>query len=381
MDIFRENYIGKFLCDVVTSLNGETFDQIVWVGMHGWIQYVAKAIWKAGWKMDTVITNSDSRWGQEAYSDGIGHKVGFKPFETARETGNGAVYIIANKHTDSMINQLTSFGIEASRIFAFETGQEYLDKANRNIKEKYLNGLNQLSHRETQEALFELMKVFKNFCEENNLRYYMTGGTLLGAVRHQGFVPWDNDVDFQMPVRDFLRFEEIYSGSRYQWMSHRKDPLLLASSAKLADTKIYRHLYADPRITPLGIDIIPIGCFPGERVKIDREKKRWEDFWEKVNEEYFSKGHFEWDYTAELYDRLNAWAQSDGDIIGETYDNRLEAAKELYAESVEFVFEGERFAAPKGWDYILRQVYGNYMKMPPVEKRVGFKLRDYRKND
>lgn len=172
LEVFRENYVGNFIEDVISALKGKIFDQIVWVGMHGWMQYTAKAIWKMGWKMDTAITNSDSRWGQNVCSEEMDHPLYFMTFEVAKKIGNSAVYIIANNHVDSIINQLTSYGIEVSRILVFETGKEYLDKANKELEGKYLNGLTRLSHNETQKALFEIMKVFKNFCEENGLRYY-----------------------------------------------------------------------------------------------------------------------------------------------------------------------------------------------------------------
>ncbi len=70
-----------------------------------------------------------------------------------------------------------------------------------------------------QLKLLHMLKWFHNFCEQNHLRYYAIGGTMLGAMRHQGFIPWDDDVDVGMPTEDYLRFIELMktnpSGGQY----------------------------------------------------------------------------------------------------------------------------------------------------------------------
>ena len=63
--------------------------------------------------------------------------------------------------------------------------------------------------RTLQLAELDILKEFKRICEEHNLRYFAIGGTCLGAVRHQGFIPWDDDIDVAMPYEDYVRFIEI----------------------------------------------------------------------------------------------------------------------------------------------------------------------------
>ena len=60
-----------------------------------------------------------------------------------------------------------------------------------------------------QACELENFKLFKKICDDNNLRYYMIGGTLIGVVRHNGFIPWDDDIDIGLPRPDYNKFLEI----------------------------------------------------------------------------------------------------------------------------------------------------------------------------
>ena len=81
--------------------------------------------------------------------------------------------------------------------------QELLQGADEATKEKLE------ATRRLQLAQIDLVRVFKEICEKEHLRYFMVGGTMLGAVRHNGFIPWDDDVDFGMPRRDHDKFRKI----------------------------------------------------------------------------------------------------------------------------------------------------------------------------
>ena len=62
-----------------------------------------------------------------------------------------------------------------------------------------------------QKKELEIMKYFDNFCEENNIKYYLAYGTLLGSIRHHGFIPWDDDVDVFVSGEDFLKLKKIFN--------------------------------------------------------------------------------------------------------------------------------------------------------------------------
>ena len=68
---------------------------------------------------------------------------------------------------------------------------------------------------EIQNIEFEMLKWFHLLCEQNNLKYSMVGGTMLGAVRHQGFIPWDDDVDVYLPMEDALKLLNVFQSDEY----------------------------------------------------------------------------------------------------------------------------------------------------------------------
>lgn len=134
----------------------------------------------------------------------------------------------------------------------------------------------------------EILKEFVRVCEENGLRYYMLGGTLLGAVRHKGFIPWDDDVDVCMPREDMDRlfrlpknaFREGFelvnytnnSEYRYSWPRLTRDKVIIINrSANI------------PREESAWIDIIPLDGFPdGKRSRIVHKAKL--SFWWDLNQ-------------------------------------------------------------------------------------------------
>lgn len=69
--------------------------------------------------------------------------------------------------------------------------------------------------RKLQLAELNIIKLFMEICRKENLRYFMIGGTMLGAIRHKGFIPWDDDVDIGMPREDYDRLFELLKDGKY----------------------------------------------------------------------------------------------------------------------------------------------------------------------
>ncbi len=125
-----------------------------------------------------------------------------------------------------------------------------------------------LSKAEMQQLELKILKHVIKFCEENNIKYFLYYGTLLGAIREKGFIPWDDDVDIAMPREDYDRFLKIYKDSdRYISTHIDKDKDYYLPFAKVYDN----HTYLDERSTqriPMGvyIDIFPIDAFDNSKL-------------------------------------------------------------------------------------------------------------------
>lgn len=93
--------------------------------------------------------------------------------------------------------------------------------------------------KEIQKIELNILKYFKSVCVANGLRYYMAFGTLIGCVRHKGFIPWDDDIDVFMPYSDYLKLVQIFKNSdqkKYKLVSYETDDRYTAALPKIIDT-------------------------------------------------------------------------------------------------------------------------------------------------
>ena len=266
--------------------------------------------------------------------------------------------------------------------------------------------MKELSLQELKEIELEILKAFHTFCVENHLRYYLAYGTMLGAVRYKGFIPWDDDVDVLMPREDYDRFLELYRDSdRYRLFAFEKDPAVLFPYAKICDMttrKVEGSCLGD---LPLGvdIDIFPLDHFDDDLQQAKREVKR-------INRCMFFLGLSKRRKPDSLHPvkrfvkgLLMRWCKLRGSayyvrkILREAvkdeqrgsrymgtktwcvYGERNIVPTEAFADGVEIEFEGEKFFAPAGYDTYLTCLYGDYLPEPPKEKqKTHHKFKAYR---
>lgn len=250
-------------------------------------------------------------------------------------------------------------------------------------------------HKTQLSILDELDKV----CKKNNLKYYLYGGTLLGAVRHKGFIPWDDDIDIIMPREDFDKLEKCCKkdlGKGFFLQTNNIEPNFLMLFAKIRKNNTYvREEKWDNVDLHQGIfiDILPLDLFP----RTNNIKKRI--ILEKFNVlncacqtgRCLSKhllSNILYKYymlfsNSTLQKKRRKYIKKlskdkDTDLVcsfGSHYRpliKRVLKREWFLNDDTKMEFEGKKYPVPNGWKEYLIHLFGpNYMELPPVEKRAN----------
>lgn len=123
----------------------------------------------------------------------------------------------------------------------------------------------ELSLSEQQEILLEIMKDIDSFCRANGIRYSLSDGTMLGAVRHGGFIPWDDDADLCMPREDFDKFVKTYKSDKYHLLlnTHTEEEVFFYGFAKINDPSTFGATsYRNLSKYGVAVDIFPLEPVP-----------------------------------------------------------------------------------------------------------------------
>lgn len=256
-----------------------------------------------------------------------------------------------------------------------------------------------LSLEEHHAVLFDMLKQVDSICHAERLRYFLSGGTLLGAIRHKGFIPWDDDIDLMMPRPDyeiFLKRAEKRLPKRYilAFPDRTKDysqPWIRIFDTRVAvdDSGMQRTLTRS-----LFVDIFPIDGLPSNRtlsnlcftrvrawdilLKCARRKALYPDErlkWLKKPMMALTRVRPLPKYAVSLNKSARRCsferAHYAGVLATTHYGSRERMPVEVFRGSVQVPFEGELFPAPIGYDTYLSRLYGDYMQLPPEEKRVS----------
>lgn len=237
-----------------------------------------------------------------------------------------------------------------------------------------------------------MLKDLHKICVENHITYYMVCGTALGAARHKGFIPWDDDVDIGMPRPDYERFSSLSRKKFPEYLELRwykntkKSPFQFI---KLIDnrTTLKEELY-DNYVEGLYIDIFPLdGAKPDGFMENIRRRRIWflyilvmeKSSTQKKNTalKRFAKKCIKTFNVKWLHDRLEKR------LLGESYDDCTMVAnflgawvkgvvmeKRVYGTPKLYPFEDAEFFGPEIIDEYLTNLYGDYMTPPPPKERV-----------
>ena len=255
--------------------------------------------------------------------------------------------------------------------------------------------------RELQLFQLQMLKDIKKVCEKYGIRYYLSGGTMLGAVRHQGFIPWDDDIDIMMPYADYQRFLSVAQrelGDDYFLQNSETEenyPFAYSRIRKNNTAMLREWDYKVKFHHGVWIDVNPMLYING---KSDRKKKelllRICHFL-KMDEESFVEDK-KWliersnKYIYNLIGLVRKLPKSTRYGIRKRILHRINNApkgkytafiwtgisslvpSEVYeGNPVEVPFEDDVFPVPRDYDQYLTCTYGDYMTPPPEEKRIG----------
>ena len=250
-----------------------------------------------------------------------------------------------------------------------------------------------------KEILLNILKWFHNFCEEKGLRYYMVYGTMLGAVRHKGFIPWDDDIDVGMPREDYEKFmtyqDQIFNDRYIIETPYSKDKGYTCLWSKVYDTQTTLVEYKrKPIKRGLYIDVFPLDGFGNTEEealhKAEVCKKKVKIYLTQVCA--MDKGRVWWKNLAILLGRClyifkntrkerikleKSIAEYDFDTskyvgyVGDISGMKNSWSYEIYGTPTLYEFEDAKFYGVSDYDGYLARLYGDYMTPPPEDKRIS----------
>ena len=272
------------------------------------------------------------------------------------------------------------------------------------VEEKYR--MNKLySCRDIQEKELEIFKTFDRICKKNGLMYFAIGGTCIGAIRHKGFIPWDDDIDVAMPYEDYIKFRDKAN----EW---------LPSHLELLDPRVHRYCKVNflkihdketayiessrlnfPDVyTGVFIDVMPIFGLPlmdynkaARHLTLILKKNEALRFPKKNHAHLLRRVHYVTTmqhrisgnyhfYTDKIESQFGKYAINTSDKImfgwrqqplnpknKTNYQTILD--REDFKECIYVNFEDTKIAVPIGYDHYLKMEFGDYMTLPPENQR------------
>ncbi len=249
---------------------------------------------------------------------------------------------------------------------------------------------------ELQQKLFEMLKFFHELCKKENLRYYLLGGTALGAARHQGFIPWDDDIDVGMPRADYEKLKKISETNdkgKYCFEFPSKEKDFTYAYGKMYDTTttlIENTRYKTKR--GIFIDIFPLDGAGNNKQESLRNFKKIDKkanllytatlAWRNGRNPYKNialslmqlipinqaKLKLKIDKMASLidYDSVEYIAN----FFGNWHEKEI-AEKQWFGAPTEYTFEGIKVFGPENMDAYLTALYGDWRTPPPIEKQIS----------
>ena len=245
------------------------------------------------------------------------------------------------------------------------------------------------------QAEINILDEIDRICKKNKLNYFLIGGTLLGAVRHKGFIPWDDDLDIAMPRDDYEKFisiapEELKNNYYLDDISTNTYYSLIFAKVRERNSIIISETSREGE--GIWVDIFPFDStnhFHDYYIKTKWKKvKLLKAIYIRKNKNNKMDNHFITNILAYCYKRKNMKQMNDLIKRKITKENKKECLyfinygsqygilKQTHLKRKIFplkkmTFENKKYYVPNDYDYVLTNIYGeNYMELPPLEKRI-----------
>lgn len=258
--------------------------------------------------------------------------------------------------------------------------------------------------RQLQLAELEIFKQFDEICKKNSISYYALGGTLLGAVRHQGFIPWDDDMDIGVPRPDYDKLctileKELTDPLCFRTYHNDKCYIRYFGHLENMNIQITRHDNLTAELTYAWIDIFPLDSMPNnillrtlhryyvllwraiyrfscfdQLVNVNKKNRPWYEKIlifigqhtpvQKMFDTYWCLSKLEKLLTKVPYEKSNYLVNAMG-----AYKFKEMFHKEVYGEGAFYPFEDVKIRGPVDYDTVCKQLYGDYMKLPALDDR------------
>lgn len=253
--------------------------------------------------------------------------------------------------------------------------------------------MKRLSVEEYKQIEIEILIKVDKICRENNINYFLFAGTLIGAVRHKGFIPWDDDIDISMLRSDYDKLAYIIQNNDYglNFIRIEENPDTIYPYGKICDksTVINEHNFKSVEGYGVFIDVFPFDYLPESEDERKRLKKKYFRLYQLLTHSSRT-GFVKTDsaitnikracalYLSKLFSTKRLITKMNADFI-KLNDHKSSLVGlawafawplKDYLETSEVIFEGHKFYAPLNPDEVLTIHFGDYMKLPPENERV-----------